>query len=309
MANKYVRKMAILAKIETIRGTDPVPVSANAILVREATITPIEGEEQDPAYLKPFLGASGTVMVTKYRTVSFQVPFSGVAAAGDVPGYAPLLRACAMSMTVDDGVDVTFAPVSEDFEFLTLYGNIDGILHKMHGAQGTVRATTDARGLPVWQFDFTGSFVPMTDSLMPAVDYTVFQPMLGVNKANTTLTLHGISVAASAFTFDVGNTVVKSDLMNVDETDITNRRSVGSVTFRNTTVATKDWVGMALASTTGALALRHGQAATNVVKIDAGQVQLGKPSYGDQDGIQTITIPLVFIPTDAGNDEWAITVH
>lgn len=309
MASKKMRKMAILAKIEVTKGTDPVPAAANAILVRDATLTPIEGDEVDNNYIKPYFGSGGSTLVTEYSKVSFSVPFSGVDTAGDVPGYAALLRACAMSMTVDAGVDVVFEPVTDGIESLTIYGNVDGILHKMHGAQGTVKAAVDAKGLPTFQFEFTGSFVPATDTALPAVDYTAFMPALGVNKANTTCTLHGVSVAASGFSFDAGNRVVKQDLMNVDETEITDRQSMGSLTFRNTTIATKNWIEMARSGTTGVLALRHGQGATNVVKIDAGVVQLGKPTYGDQDGIQMITVPLRFIPTSAGNDEWSITVH
>jgi hypothetical protein len=54
------------------------------------------------------------------------------------------------------------------------------------------------------------------------------------------------------------------------------------------------------------LLLRHGQQATNTVAISSQTAQIGKPTFSDQEGIQMITVPLRFIPTDAGNDEWAI---
>ena len=49
-------------------------------------------------------------------------------------------------------------------------------------------------------------------------------------------------------------------------------------------------------------------AAINTVSIAAPLAQIGKPTFGEQDGIQMITVPLRFIPSDAGNDEWSITV-
>lgn len=307
--SKKIRRTVILAAIETTKGTDAVPTAANAMEIRNAVVTPIDGDEVQNDFLRPHFGSSGSVLVTEYARVSFEVPFSGVAALGDMPGYAALLRACAASVTTDAGVSVTFAPVTDDIESVTIYTVIDKVRHKMTGAHGNAKATVDAKGIPVWQFEFTGGFKPAEDVAMPAVDYSAFLPSLPVNKSNTTLTLHGVAVACSAFSFDFGNTVVKQDLINVDDTEITGRNSTGSVTIRNTSVADKDWVSAVRAGTRGALALRHGQGANNVVEISATRVQLGKPTYSEQDGIQMIQLPLSFIPSDAGNDEWAIKVY
>ena len=46
MANKKIRKLVVLAKAETVRGTDPTPTGlANAMLVSNANITPLDGTE------------------------------------------------------------------------------------------------------------------------------------------------------------------------------------------------------------------------------------------------------------------------
>lgn len=307
--SKKIRKTAILAAIETTKGTDAVPTAANAIEVRNVTITPIDGDEVQNDFLRPYFGGSGSTLVTEFARVSFEVPFAGVGTAGDAPGYAGLLRACAASMTTDAGVSVTFAPVTDDIESVTIYSNIDKVLHKMTGAHGNAKVTVDAKGLPVWQFEFTGGFVPATDTPLPSVNYSAFLPALGVNKRNTTLTLHGIDVACSSFSFDFGNTVVKQDLINVDDTEITGRASTGSVTIRTGTVAAKDWVASVRTGAQGTFALKHGPGPNNVIEISAPRVQLGKPTYSEQDGTQMIQLPLSFIPSDAGNDEWAIKVY
>lgn len=310
MAAKLLRKMAILAKVETVRGTDAIPTgAANAILVSNVTLTPVEGDEVARENVKPYFGTDGTVLVTEYSKVSFDVEIAGVAAAGDVPGYAALLRGCAISMTTTAGVSTTFAPVTDGIESLTIYGNVDGTLHRMTDAHGNVKATVDAKGIPKWNFEFTGSFIPATDTALPVPDYAKFMNPLGVNKANSTLSLDNYAAAASAFSFDAGNTVVKRDLMNVDSVEITGRTSTGSVTFENTAVAVKDWVSMARASARVPFALKHGQGLTNVVEINAPRAQIGKPSYSDSDGVQMITLPLSFIPSSTGNDEWSIVVY
>lgn len=306
---KMLRKMAILAAIEATKGTEVVPTASQALLVKDVTLTPLEGDEVSNDFIKPYFGNSGTTQVTEYTKVSFSVPFSGVASGGDAPGYAALLRACAASITTEAGVAVTFAPVTDNIESVTIYANIDGTRHKMIGAHGNVRATVDAKGIPVWQFEFTGSFSQAEDSPLPAVSYAVWLDAFGVNKNNTTLTLHGVAVACSAFSFDFGNTVVKQDLINVDTTEITGRSSTGSVTIRNTSVAEKDWIAAVRSNADGAMALKHGPGVNNVVEINAAKVRVGKPTYSEQDGIQMIQLPLSFIPSDAGNDEWEIKVY
>lgn len=307
---KFARKTTILAKIEAVQGTDSVPTgAANAILVSNVTVTPVEGDSVDRDNLRPFFGGSGSKMVSMYRKVTFSVEAAGVLVSGDAPAYAALLRACGCSVTLEAGVAATFAPVSDAMESVTIYASVDGLLHRMTNAMGTVRLTGDAKTLPKWEFDFTGTFTPVTDQVRPAVNYVAFADPVGVNKANTTLLLHGVSVAASAFSFDLGVTVVKRDLINVDTVAITGRKTVGSVTFQTTAVATKDWVGAAAASALGALAFVHGQGASNAIEIHGPNVQLGKPSYSEQDGIQMITTPLEYLPSSAGNDEFSIVVR
>ncbi len=310
MANeKFARKTVILAKIEATRGTDAGPVGANAIEVGDVQLTPLEGDVVERGNIRPYFGGQGSSMVTAYRKLSFSVEAAGVAAAGDVPGYAVLLRACACSVTVAAGATVTFAPVTDSMETVTLYCVIDGLVHKMTGSMGTVKLQADAKTLPKWQFEFTGSFSPVTDGAQPVPVYTAFQEPVGVTKANTTLDLHGVSVACSAFSWDIGNSVTKRDLIGVDAVSITGRKSVGSVTIQATDVATKDWVGTARASMRGPLALRHGPAGSpNAFRLQAPNVQLGKPSYSELEGVQMVTLPLEYVHGSAGNDEWAVVV-
>ncbi len=138
--------------------------------------------------------------------------------------------------------------------------------------------------------------------------YTAFVDPLGVNKVNTTLALHGVSPAVHSISLDFGNKVVKRDAINLDAVEVTDRKSTGTATFDNTLVTEKHWVELARQSARGPLAFRHGQGATNVIELAAPNVQLGKPSFGDSEGVQSITTPLRFRPV-SGNDEWVLTIR
>jgi len=308
-APKFIKKMAVLATVETDVGTIAVPVASDAVEVSDVTLTPIEGDEADQGVIRPHFGASETTLVTLYRKIAFSVGFAGVAAQGDLPGWATLMRACGASATNTPGQDTVFAPVTDDMESATFYAVVDRLLYKMAGARGNAEAAVDAKQIPKWKFDFTGSFIPVEDmAAMPPVNYGKFMRPLGVNALNSTLVLDGYEAACSSFQFNMGNTVTKQDLMSVDATEITARASTATVTFRNTDVATRNWIEMARASAKVPLLLRHGQSDTNTIQISAPLAQIGKPTFADQDGIQMISVSLRLIPSDLGNDEWSITV-
>ena len=312
-APKFFRKMAILAVIEATVGTLAMVTSANAIEVSDVTVTPIEGDEVDQGVIRPYFGASPTTLVTEYRKVAFSVGYAGVGVAGTLPGYTPLLRGCAAKATNTPAPDpdphTLFEPVTDAIESLSIYITIDRRVYKMAGVRGNGKLVCDAKGIPKLQFDFTGSFIPVEDvGTMPAVDYAKFMRPLGVNKLNTTLEIDSFAAAASSFQLDLGNQVVKQDLMNVDTTEITGRSSTGSVTFRDTDVATKNWIEMARTSAVVPIELVHGQAATNTVTLTVPRAQVGKPTFSEVDGIHMITVPFRCLPSNAGNDEWALRV-
>ena len=217
---KFIKKMAVLVAIEATVGTIVVPVAADAIEVSDVTLTPIEGDEVDQGVIKPYFGASETTMVTLYRKIAFSVGFAGVGTVGDLPGWSTLLRASAASVTntpaPDPDAGTVFAPVTDGIESVTIYAVVDKLLYKMAGARANAKAMVDAKQIPKWQYEFTGSFLPVVDvGAMPAVNYSKFLRPLGVNKLNTSLVLDGFAAACNSFAFDFGNQVVKQDLMNL----------------------------------------------------------------------------------------------
>lgn len=310
MASKKFRKLAILAKLEVAYGTDPVPTgAANAMVVSDVEITPLDGEEVERNNVQPYFGNAGAIQATQFARLRFNVEAAGSGVAGTAPKWDPLVRACSVSATASAGVSVTYAPISEDQESVTLYANVDGINHIMPGVRGECKAAFDAKGKPVLQFEFMGLWQALADTALPAAVYTGWVKPVAMNKVNTTMTLHGIAVACSHFDLAFGNQVVKRDLTATDTVEIVDRKSTGSTVFENTPIATKDWIGTAKAKTLGNLAFVHGITAGNIITVNGvGTVELGKPTYSNQDGIQMVNSPLRFVPTSAGNDEWSMVL-
>lgn len=307
---KLMRRAVVLAKNEATSGTDPVPTGAlNAILVRNLMPTPVEMQVESRELIRPYLGNSDQIIVSKNFKVEFEVELAGAGAPGTVPKYGALLRGCAFSETVAAGVSVTYAPVSTGMETLTLYVNIDGVLHKSVYVAGSVAFSLDAGKSPFMKFSFTGLFVPVADAAAPSPTYTGFQKPVAVNKANTpTFTLHGFAAVMQSLQCDMKNEVPYRNLVNTESVSVTDRKPDGSVSMEAVSVATKDWWSSIVSGTTGALQLIHGTAAGNTVQLDAPTVQIFQPTFADSQGVQMLQANLVFLPGASGNDELTLTV-
>jgi hypothetical protein len=95
------RKRVLLARIETTYGTDPNPTgAADAILVRNMSVTPQEADLVDRDLVRPYIGRSEQLPAGIRAMVDFEVEIAGVATAGQAPGWGSLMRACAFSQTL-----------------------------------------------------------------------------------------------------------------------------------------------------------------------------------------------------------------
>lgn len=306
------RKRVLLAKIETTYGTDPTPTgAANAILVRNITLTPQEADFADRDLIRPYLGRSEQLPAGIRALLEFEVELAGSGTAGTAPGWGVLMRACGHSETISAGVSVTYAPVSTGFESATMYVNVDGTLHKLTGARGTMSISMQNKAIPVIKFSFTGIYNTVVDAAAPTPTYTAFQKPLTVTNTNTTpFSMHGYSAVMSELSLDESATIVHRSLVGGSEAVlITDRQPQGSITIEATTVAAKDWWTLAKNATLGALSITHGTVAGNKVTISAGStVQLTKPTYTELDGVQMLQMGLNFVPGSAGNDEYSLVV-
>lgn len=306
------RKKVLLAKIESTYGTDPTPTGlANAILVSNLTITPQDAELANRDLIRPYLGRSEQLPAALRAMLEFEVELAGSGTAGTAPGWGALMRACGFSETVVAVTSVTYAPVSSNFDSVTLYLNVDGVLHKMTGARGTWSLSMRNKEIPRIKFALTGIYNAVTDASAPSPTYTGFQKPLPVSNVNTTpFSLHGFSGVMSELSVDLSASVVHRSLVGGSEQVlITDRQPQGSITIEATTVAAKDWWTIAKNATLGALSLTHGTVAGNKVQLTTGStVQLTQPAYAELDGVQMLQMGLQFVPGTGGNDELSLVL-
>ncbi|WP_027469174.1 phage tail tube protein [Deefgea rivuli] len=302
------RKKLLVAKIEATYGVDAVPTGAQAIQVNDLSITPLDNDLVDRNLIRAHLGSSDKLPGGARVKIDCTVEMTGSGAAGTVPNIDVLLRACGMAAVITASIKVEYTPVSGAFESATLYYNQDGLLHKATGCRGTWSLDLTAKDIAKLKLSFTGIYSPVTDAAMLVPTYAAVQTPVVVSAASTAVTLHGFAGKVESMSADCGNEVVYRELIGVNakSVEITNRAVVGEITMEMPTVTAKDWFAIAMAATSGVLAIQHGTVAGNIVAIDAPKVSVNNPSYQDSDGYTMLKMGLAITP-NAGNDEIKLT--
>jgi hypothetical protein len=378
-----IRKSLILVKTEVTYGVDPTPTgAADAVLVRNLAVTPLQSDVVSRDLIRPYMGASEQLLANTRVQCTFSVELAGSGTAGTAPRYDAALKACGLSATTISspvtgtatagalnsitlaagasgtndfyngqilritggtgsgaialitayvgatkvatlrtlgssvtpdntsaysiGAQVYYLPVSSAFSSATIYYNIDGVLHKLTGCRGTFTLNTAVGQIPSIDFTMTGIYNAPTDTAAPAVTYAnQATPQIFKQGNSGAFSLYSYSGCLQSVTMDMGNTLVYRELVGcVKEVLLTNRASTGTVMIEAPTIASKDYFTAALTDgTLGDLSFLHGSSAGSIVGLYSTRVDIGDPSYSDQDGIQMLNLPYTAVPSTAGNDE------
>lgn len=126
-------KRIVLAKIESSYGEDSAPNGSNAMLVKNLNFNPLQAEQVDRDLSRPYFGNSEKLLATLSAQIDFEIELAGAGAAGQVPAYDCLLRACAFVK------EIKTASVS-----IVVASGIATVTHTAHGYSGAGNKITIA---------------------------------------------------------------------------------------------------------------------------------------------------------------------
>ena len=299
-------KQVLLAKTEVTYATYSSPTSAaNAMLVSNVKINPLNATEIDRKVITPYFSNQGKVIADTHVTIDFDVEIAASGVLGTAPAWGMLMKGCALAETIVAATSVTYSPVSAAEQSLSLYLNIDGRLRIITGCRGNVKAKFSVKGSPLWSFSFIGLSRAAVDAAIPAAALGAFKQPLGVAPGVTTATLHGLAANIADFSFDVGNKMVYRPLINNESVQMTDRTTTGSITLEDVAVATKDFYTICKKATPGAFTLLHGITAGQKVQINGPVTQLHAMQLSEADNIEMLQMNMAFL-SNAGNDEFSI---
>lgn len=308
---RFWKNKAVLFKLEAVNsyGVDTTPTgAANWVEARNVSLTPMDVETVERNIETPFMGSSGKIIVGKWAKLSFDIALVPSGTLGTAPKWGPLMMACAFAETIVAATSVAYNLVSKDVSSASMYINIDGVMHKLLGTRGSVKAKMAAKGTPTLSFSFDSMYLTPVDQAMPAVTRTGWQIEEGVNSDNTApASLGGVNLAWSDLSWDLGNKVSRVNLPGPQrEVSITDRAATGEITvLAPATLAEFNPFALAESGNTVALSATHGSAAGKKVKVDL-QVRVTNVAYDNIDGVLAYKLALDMPPV-AGNDEVALT--
>lgn len=316
---RFIRNAAILAKVEATYGTDATPAGAtDALLISNMSIDQLNANNVSRDLVRPYFGNSEQLLGTENVSVSFDVELTGSGALGTAPAWGKLLQACGMTETVNAGISVDYVPNTDGVavKSLTIYYHLDGVLHKLLGARGTVTGKMGAGERPLMSFKFTGIDGGVTAVPNPTVTLTDWKTPLVISDPNTGDLTLGCTYAAGALSggtafpslgleWDLGGTVSHIPLLGGESVDITQRQSKGSITLDLTAAEHVAKMTEVKSNSLTGLGLVHGTVVGYKVLVFAPAAQLTNPKYSDKDGRALVAFDCMFVPS-AGNDELRI---
>ncbi len=309
---KFWNQKVLLARAETVYGTDPAPTGAqNAILAQQVRLAPMEGQDVPRELELPEFGADATIPADLHQKLSFRVELAASGFAGTAPAWGPLIRACGCAQTIANGASVTYNPITDASESVTFHFFYDGIRHRLRGARGTFKLVLEASGIPYLDFEFLGLFEPATDVVNPSPALQGFREPLVATMANTPLfTIDGTALVLRNLTFDAAVKVEPRFLVGVgaESVMITGRSAKIDLRIEAVSVAVFNPAARAQSAQRLPIVLQHGTAAGGKITLNAPLAQMMRPG-GIEQQQNVAEWPLSFTPRrNIGNDQWTLVL-
>lgn len=302
--------MVVLAKRETVYGTDSVPTNtADAMLFQDVDWTPMEAEQVERPMVLPHYGNDPVSLVATRNRLQGAVDLAGGGIPlGTAPRMSALLRACGLFEAITASTRVDYTPQTGAEDAASIYHFVDGTRQQGLGGVGDFTIELNAAGgqrIPRIRFDMQALYVAPTAVALPVPTLTAWRDPLPVNQVNTpTAQLNGQNVVLRGFSYTHGNQIVMRDMPGSRRLRITGRQPRASIT-----IEAPDGLAPNFFSSIGnqvAVSIVHGIIPGNIAQIDMAQARLLNPRYSNEDNIVMLSFDLRPEPTLAGNDEFRL---
>jgi hypothetical protein len=317
---RLIKSTLVTAKVQTTPGVDAAPTgAANAVLMSEGSITPLDAQAIDRSLIRGYFGGSEQLVGPASVKLTYAVELAGSGVAGTAPAWGQLLQGCAVAEgLLASPARVEYTPVSTSLKMLTQYYYDDGALHKLLDSMGNCTLSAKVGERPMLRFEWTGldggiAVVPNATGV-----FTPWKKPVAMTKANVIDITLGGTYAAGALSggtvynstgleLNFGNVVNFSAMLSTETVDISDRQSTATLELELTAAQEVAMMASVKANETQALGFTIGTAAGNKVLVFAPAAQLTNPRKSELNGKRLIGFDVRLVPVN-GNDEWRIVV-
>jgi len=317
---RLIKNTIVTAKVQTTPGLDAAPTgAANAVLMSEGSITPLDAQSIDRSLIRGYFGGSEQLVGPASVKLTYAVELAGSGTAGTAPAWGQLLQGCAVAEgLLTTPARVEYMPASTGLKMLTQYYYDDGALHKLIDSMGNCTLSAKVGERPMLRFEWVGLDGGIAVAPNATGVFTPWKKPVAMTKANVIDITLGGTYAAGALSggtlynstgleLNFGNVVNFSAMLSTETVDISDRQSTATIELELTAVQEVALMAAVKANETQSLGFTIGTAAGNKVLIFAPAVQLTNPRKSELNGKRLIGFDLRLVPVN-GNDEWRIVV-
>lgn len=305
----FSRNQVVLAKIETVRGTDAVPTGADAILCEVVNPT-VDGQSITNNVVRASISAEPDKFVNKTVRATIVVRAKGSGEAGVAPEYAPLLKSCALKENVVEDTSVDYTPSNSDstMKTSTIYIYKDGLLIKAVGCMGNFRFDGRYAEYPSFTFDMEGIFSSASDASNPTPTYDETEPVEMKSEGFKFGTW--ANAVARDFSFESGNSLVSRGNINAATGLMPYAITARDPRWNSNIEAVLEsehpfWQNFQNSERV-ALELTHGSVAGNIIEFEAPKATIAAPAFSEESSINMYGVSGQLIE-DEGEDNFKIT--
>lgn len=295
---------AFLAKIETTKGTDSVPVAATNGVRVERGYAPVPAAEKIPYDpVKATMGALKSLVGRKTITIEAPALIRGSGTAGTAPEIGALLQACGLVETITASTSVAYDPTTTaaSLNSVSTYNYIDGVLMKALGVVGNVVLDCQINAPITANFSFSAGFdVAPTTTTAVTPTFSAVQPLVMMS---ADVISDGATIKVGAFTLDLGNEIGDHHTTAQNEFTIANRKP--TITLSKDSLSTvADWNAL-INATELSLSAAFGATAGNILTITASKSVPMSNALAERNERQTKEIVFELIETN-GDDQFSV---
>lgn len=304
--SSYKRRFIRAKDTADVRGWAPT----DTVLAENATIRQLEADYQATPTLNGLEGAPPEEVRNPRSGAQFQVEAGMKVAAGIVPAYDMLLRACGLDVTVVADTSVSYSPtaIDGDYDQCDLQLRTADAVQDLTGARGALSFSVSSGEKPKFGFNMVAQYATPAAEGFVAPDFSNWdKAAVATPTSVAAFLLGGTDLCVRSLSFSDGRNPSTGRFMNCDGTDIIRRAFTGQAVIEWPDLATKNVIENAYQEATEALVfeIRHPTEAGRVMRIAGAKVQMKFSGDTDIDGTLGATLDLVFLP-DQGDDDIAI---
>ena len=299
----------IAAKLEGTEGVAEALAAADAFLAFPSgdPDPKIEPYERNP--FRETLSPLPSVMGKRSGKLPFMCELVGSGTAGTAPHWGKLMKGCAFGETLVALTSAAYAPASSAIPSLTLAAYMDGVIHKIWGARGSLKLNLEVGKPGLIHFDFQGSdFSHLDGAMLVGATYSTVVPPVFLG---ATFTVDGVDFLVDKVEFDIANTLALRTDPNSDSGHksclITGRKGKITLDPEMVLAATKDIWTMWQNGSQVALSAVLGSTPGNIVTIACPKFQIQDVKFGNRTGIRLNSLTAM-MALNAGDDELTITL-